>query len=199
MSGETPKRNEPRHTLTAWLVDDSQAVRELLPGLLGEGHDIRFERVFAAPTQALAAVREGTPPDVILLDVNLRQECGIDYVRPIREHAPGTRVLMITTFYDSHRESEAAAEGASGFILKTSSVEDMARIIHESPQVEPQPEMVFAKENFSQTGIVEIARSEPAVRGFRPPTGHALDTGMKLLTRCWQGATTRAARLGVHF
>jgi len=198
MSGEI--KTEGDREVIAWLVDDSATMRELMPSVLGTGYGIRFEKVFATPAQVMAAVRESTPPNVILLDVNLRQESGIDYVRPLRESAPDTRVVMITTFFDSYRETEALAQGASGFILKTSSVESMTRVIREAAQATaPEPELACAKEIFSQVGEVEIARSEPAVRGFRPPTGHPLQHAWAGLRRWWRFATARAARLGMHF
>ncbi|MEI6567747.1 MAG: hypothetical protein WCR20_13805, partial [Verrucomicrobiota bacterium] len=47
-------------TKTVWLVDDNDAIRELLPQLLDEQLSLQVTRTFAKPIQALAAAQEGT-------------------------------------------------------------------------------------------------------------------------------------------
>ena len=109
-------------TKTVWLVDDNDAIRDLLPQLLDEQLSLQVTRTFAKPIQALAAAQEGTAADVILLDVHLRGENGLDYVRPLREWAPDTRVIMFTTFMNPDDETRALSEGASAYLLKSAGV-----------------------------------------------------------------------------
>jgi len=115
-----------------WHVDDSDHLRSLLAGLMGNQPDLRCERGFSGPGPALAALAHETAPDVLLLDVHMRGANGLDAIRPIKSLAPATQVLMLTTFFDSQTQSTAMAAGASGFLLKSYPVERMIEFIREA-------------------------------------------------------------------
>ena len=186
-------------TKTVWLVDDNDAIRDLLPQLLDEQLSLQVTRTFAKPIQALAAAQEGTAADVILLDVHLRGENGLDYVRPLLEWAPDTRVIMFTTFMNPDDETRALSEGASAYLLKSAGVEQIARTIHESRACEREVACVETRNEFTRTASGENARLEPAVRGFRHPAGLHFVGIWAGLARLWRGTTAHATRFGMHF
>ena len=76
-----------------------------------------------------AALATETPPDALLLDINLGKKSGLDAIRPIKSCAPVTHVLMFTTFFDRELECQALEAGASGFLLKSYDVQEIVRLI----------------------------------------------------------------------
>lgn len=141
-----PERSEcaaparPRPVL--WLVDDSQNFRSLLAELLAGEAGFDCARQFSSPTEVLAALAAETPPDLILLDIQMGAECGLDALGPIRRRAPGTHVVMLTTCADGESRRRARAGGATDFLLKSFSLGEIASRLSEaltSPLPSPPP------------------------------------------------------------
>jgi len=109
----------PAAPINVWLVDDDDSYRTLLAGVLGKERGIDCPRHFSSPDAALSALASKTGPDVLLLDIRMRDRNGLDAIRPIKSLARSTRVLMLTTFYDRESHTRAMEEGASGLLLKT--------------------------------------------------------------------------------
>lgn len=118
-----------RRVLRIWVVDDNAALSELLVQLLGKQPGLRCTRQFDSAESVLAALAEERPPDVILLDVNLKGMSGLSAIRPIRKAAPSVRVLMMTMFSNGHYEAEAFRCGAAGFLLKSYELAEIAELI----------------------------------------------------------------------
>lgn len=105
-------------TTRVWLVDDNSRFRSLLAKLLDE-EGFECEREFSNPDEALAALVLESPPDIILLDIEMGAYNGLDSIRPIKSAAGETHVLMLTTFASAHARERAFREGASDFMLKS--------------------------------------------------------------------------------
>jgi len=126
-----------RHTIRVWLVDDDEQLLQLLADLLNRHLRVFCPRQFASAESALDALAREVPPDVLLLDVNMRGKSGLDAIRPMLARAPSMRILMLTTFYDDLAESKAMAAGASGFLLKSYEPPELVRAIeaaHDEPK-----------------------------------------------------------------
>lgn len=102
-----------------WLVDDNSGFRALLASLLTEEGGFECERQFPSPTAVLKALSQEAAPDVILLDIEMGEQNGLDAIRPIKSLAANTHVLMLTTFARPESRERAFREGASDFMLKT--------------------------------------------------------------------------------
>jgi DNA-binding NarL/FixJ family response regulator len=157
---------EDRATIRIWLIDDGDEFRSLLAELLGTERGFDCSRQFSNAADALVALQNETAPDVILLDIHMRGKNGLDAVRPIKSLAPGTRVLMLTTFFDSRSRERALAEGASDFLLKSYPIEEITERIRQTGnpgrQVVPDETPSFAS-----SALPEIISSDRA-RTNRP-------------------------------
>jgi DNA-binding NarL/FixJ family response regulator len=92
-------------------------VRSGLKLLLAREDD--FEVVGEAASAGEAAARVGAiDPDVVLLDVTMPGETGIQALPRIREAAPAAKVLVLSMHDDPSYVREAFAGGASGYVLK---------------------------------------------------------------------------------
>jgi DNA-binding NarL/FixJ family response regulator len=100
-----------------WLVDDNARFRSLLASMLEE-EGFECERQFPNPDEALAALVLESPPDIILLDIEMGEYNGLDAIRPLKSAARETHVLMLTTFATPRTRERAFREGASDFMLK---------------------------------------------------------------------------------
>jgi DNA-binding NarL/FixJ family response regulator len=119
-----------RRVLRVWVVDDNAALGELFAQLVSNRPGIRCNRCFPSAEALLTTLAEERPPDVILLDVNLSGKSGLAAIGPIKKLAPSAKVLMFTMFSNSYYEAEALRLGATGFLLKSYEVDELAQLIH---------------------------------------------------------------------
>lgn len=97
------------------IVDDSKVPRLLLRRLLEpEGHIVREAEDGAS---ALTRYREERP-DVVFLDLVLREESGFDVLASLRALDVSAAVILATGDAEAETRSRAGAEGARGFVTK---------------------------------------------------------------------------------
>jgi two-component system response regulator DevR len=99
------------------LVDDHEVVRQGVRSLLEAHGD--FE-VIADADSVQEAVEQASAkrPDVIVMDVRLGSESGIEATREILARNPKTRVVMLTTYDDDEAQFASIMAGASAYVLK---------------------------------------------------------------------------------
>src|SRR2546425_5085435 len=97
--------------LRLWLVDDDDEMRGLIAELLGRSDAIECSRQFFSAEAALDELAHELPPDIILLDLNMGGMSGTEAICPIKRLASGTRVFIMTVFYDSIEVSRARKAG----------------------------------------------------------------------------------------
>lgn len=110
------------------LVDDHEVVRLGLKALLE--HHPQFEVVGEAGT-AREAVDQVSRllPDVVLMDIRLPGSSGIEACEEITHRFPDTRVIMLTSYAEDEMLFSAIRAGASGYVLKQISSEDLVRAL----------------------------------------------------------------------
>lgn len=115
--------------VSVWLVDDNDGFRSAMADLLKAQDGISCARDFASPDAVLSALASNVGPDVILLDVQMGDRNGLDAIGPIKALSRDTQVLMLTSCYDPEGYNRALAEGASDFLLKSYSPEQIVQRI----------------------------------------------------------------------
>lgn len=99
------------------LVDDHAVVRAGLKQLLES--DGRFAVTGEAATAGEALrVAQATQPAIVIMDVRLPDQSGIEACREIRAAMPEARVIMLTSYPDDDAVVAAVMAGASGYLLK---------------------------------------------------------------------------------
>ena len=110
------------------LADDQRLLREGLRIILDAAPDITVVGVAEDGLDAIAlAAKE--QPDVMLLDIRMPRCDGIEATPRILQASPQTRVLLLTTFDMPDLVIEAMRAGASGFLLKDSSAEQLTAAV----------------------------------------------------------------------
>jgi DNA-binding NarL/FixJ family response regulator len=110
------------------IADDHAVVRQGLRTFLELQDDMDVVGEAADGEEAVALV-ERTTPDVVLLDLVMPRVDGIEATRRIRDVAPATRILVLTSFADDHTVLPAVRAGAAGYLLKDVQPPDLARAI----------------------------------------------------------------------
>lgn len=110
------------------VADDQAMVRAGLRLILESQPDIEVVGEAADGEEAQVAVRRDRP-DLVLMDIRMPRLDGIAATRKLIEHDPALRVLVVTTFDADQNVFEALRAGASGFILKDSSPEQLVAAV----------------------------------------------------------------------
>ena len=106
------------------LVDDEELVRRVVRVVLeAEGHDVLEAGDGGA---ALSALRDGRP-DVVVLDLIMPGEDGVDVCRRIKRSNGGARVLVLTSLPPDEAKSQCADAGADDFMVKPFSPLELIR------------------------------------------------------------------------
>ncbi len=110
------------------LVDDHRLVRAGLVSLLGGASDI--EVVGEAADGAIALeIAATTEIDVALMDLSMPVLDGVAATRVLRERHPDIKVVVLSSFSDQSRVRDAIAAGATGYVLKDTSPDEMLAAI----------------------------------------------------------------------
>jgi DNA-binding NarL/FixJ family response regulator len=108
-----------RHDPTiVWIVEDNRTFRKGLASLVDEDPEMRCPVAVESCEEALAALGDQVPPDIVLMDIGLPGIDGIDGTREVRLHAPASRVIMLTVQEEDEKIFRAICAGASGYLLK---------------------------------------------------------------------------------
>ena len=110
------------------VVDDQELFRRGLIMLLSGDTDIE---VVGEASDGITATELAvkTAPDVILLDVRMPRRTGVEACRAIKEAEPATKIIMLTVSDEEADLYESVKNGAAGYLLKDSSIEEVAQAI----------------------------------------------------------------------
>jgi len=107
------------------LVDDDKLILQSLKITLEKEADITVAGAITDGHQALEICKEDLP-DLILMDIQMPNINGIQTTRLIKEDYPNATIMMLTTFADREHIKDAMAAGASGYLLKTDPLSELA-------------------------------------------------------------------------
>jgi DNA-binding NarL/FixJ family response regulator len=114
------------------LADDHRMLREgLRRSMTEEGFDIVGEAQDGVEAVELA---ERLLPDVILMDVSMPNCNGVEACRQVKQRTEGPRVVMLTMHADKEVLTDAIRAGASGYLVKDCSTEEIAEAVRMAAQ-----------------------------------------------------------------
>lgn len=110
------------------IVDDDPLVCQSLQLLLNKEKDLEVTNIAANGLEAIElCINE--KPDIILMDIQMPIMNGIESTKKIKEQWPSVQIMMLTTFQDERNIRLALKAGAEGYLLKSSSIKNMAQQI----------------------------------------------------------------------
>ena len=126
------------------IADDHAIVRKGIRALLSEAGGFEVVAEVADGQQAVLRAEE-LHPDVILMDLLMPVMDGIEATRRITSHRPAARILVLTSFAADNKVFPAIKAGATGYLLKDSSPEDLVRAIRQVHRGEPSLHPAIAR------------------------------------------------------
>ncbi|MBK5417541.1 response regulator [Pseudomonas sp. TH31] len=101
------------------LVDDHSLVREGIRALLTVVDFLDIVGEADSGASAVEMVRQ-TQPDLLLVDIGLKDMNGLELTRLLRQEHPSIKILILSMYDNNEYVSESVRSGASGYVLKNS-------------------------------------------------------------------------------
>ena len=145
------------------LVDDHAIVRLGLMTLLNDQPDMEVVAEASTSAEAVRAV-EKYQPDVVLMDIRLPGEGGIEATRQVTERFSKSKVIMLTSFADDDLIIRAIRAGAVGYVLKQVGNEELLRAIQAAARGEASLDPSTTARLLSRVREVDRKSEEDAFR-----------------------------------
>lgn len=111
------------------IADDQELIRQSLQIVLQTKPDLTVTDVASNGQEVIQKVRKNLP-DVILMDIRMPKMDGVQCTKIIKEQYPKIKIIILTTFDDDEFVYNALKFGASGYLLKGVSMDDLVEAIH---------------------------------------------------------------------
>lgn len=106
--------------ITISIIEDHENYRNSLVAAIKENDQFIINGIYSSAEEALSSI-QSNPPDIAIVDIQLKQMSGIEFIQQIKNKLPETQFLMCTSFQNSDNIFNALRAGASGYIVKGSS------------------------------------------------------------------------------
>jgi two-component system, NarL family, response regulator LiaR len=127
------------------IADDHPVVRQGMNLFLGTQPDIEVVALAENGLQAVQLVEEFLP-DVVLMDLNMPEQNGIEATKRIRAHSPHTQVVVLTSHVEDGMLFPAIKAGALSYLLKSASPEEIIDAIRAASRREVRLHPSIAKQ-----------------------------------------------------
>lgn len=114
---------DPRMSIV--LIDDHQLLSQSLANILSKYHFIQEIKVFRTPKEYLNAGIE-PEPDIIVSDILMPDMSGIDLLEKFKKENKKIKVILLSSITEVHTIRHAMRSGASGYLCKDSSPDELA-------------------------------------------------------------------------
>ena len=116
-------------SIKVFIVDDHYMVVEGIRSLLQNEKAIEWTGHASNAASCLAFLQQQLP-DVILMDISMPDKSGIDLCKEVREKYPSVFVIGLSTFNQQSFIQKMINNGASGYVLKNATQEELLEAIH---------------------------------------------------------------------
>ena len=163
------------------IVDDHAIVRSGLRQFLAEQVDLRVTGEASDGNEALELARGGEV-DVLLLDLSMPRQGGVDALAAIKARFPDLAVLILSGFPEAHYATTLLRQGASGYVNKEADPEEIANAIR----------TVARGRRYITPAVAELLAEGVAGGADRPLHEALSDRELQVFLRLAQGETIGA-------
>ncbi|HVZ96406.1 MAG TPA: response regulator transcription factor [Chitinophagaceae bacterium] len=115
---------------TIIVVDDHKMIREMWANVFGWNPEMEVVGESGEFNEAIALIKE-KQPDIVLLDINLREASGIDAIPLIKCSSPHTHVIGVSMHSQPAIAQRMMKAGAKGYVTKNSAYDEIFQAIQE--------------------------------------------------------------------
>ncbi len=123
-------------TIRILIADDHAIVRKGLHTLIASEPGMEIVGEAADGVEAVQQA-QALQPDVILLDMMMPRQSGLDAIKEIKQHDAQARILVLTSFAEDDKVFPAIKAGALGYLLKDSDPDQLLQAINDVYRGEP--------------------------------------------------------------
>lgn len=111
------------------IVEDNIKIRNLIQKFLDMQENMSCKTAVDSVEEMLEHLKENELPDVLLMDIQLPGMSGIEGISIIKKKYPDIEIIMLTIYHDSHKIFNSLVAGASGYLLKHTSLPEIKESI----------------------------------------------------------------------
>ena len=119
-----------KNVIKVSIVEDNPEVMDFLKTVFNATEEFSCEETFYNAEEAIAAL-PGTDSQVVIVDIQLPDQNGIECVKQIKALRPEIQFLMYTVFDQDNKIFESLKAGASGYLLKSPKQEKILNAVRE--------------------------------------------------------------------
>ena len=110
---------------TVWIIEDNERLLNTLERCIDRAQDLQCTGAFLNCESALATLDSKPAPQILLTDIGLPGMSGIEGLREFKKRVPEIEPLILTVNDDSEKVFAAIQAGASGYLLKSASMDEI--------------------------------------------------------------------------
>lgn len=181
------------------IADDQKLLRESLKIILSTNKEFKVIDLVSNGNEVLESIKKEVP-DVILMDVRMPEMDGVTCTKIVKKTHPHTNVIVLTTFDDDEYIYNALKFGASGYLLKGASLEELSSAIYTvqeggsiiHPRVATKAFKLFSDMANHENKKGEILRSDGDVKDLSK-------TEWKVIEKVSKGFSNKEIASSLHF
>ena len=141
------------------LVDDDKLITKLLSEFLANQEGLRILFTALSGPEFLSTIEQSdTIPDILLLDLNMKEMTGIELTKIIRKEYPSIKIIVISSHYKSNFTGFMIKTGVAAFLPKGISPYDLTDIIQD----------VYTKGVYFLDEQIDVLRNQLSTKTPRP-------------------------------
>jgi two-component system, NarL family, invasion response regulator UvrY len=160
------------------IVDDHAIVRTGLRQFFSEQVDLRVCGEACSGREALELVRQGGI-DVLLMDISMPDQSGVDALAAIKARAPELPVLILSGFPEEHYATTLLRQGAAGYLNKECDPEEIVKAIR----------TVFRGRRYISAGVAELLADTLGGDADKLPHDQLSERELQVFLRLARGET----------
>jgi len=111
------------------IIEDNKKIRQLIQRYLDMQDGMECSIAVESVEEMLEYLDSHSKPDVLLMDIQLPGMSGIEGMKVFQEKFPEIEIIMLTVYHDSHKIFDSLKAGASGYLLKHTSLPEIKEAI----------------------------------------------------------------------
>ncbi len=170
------------------IADDQELIRQSLQIILGTAPDFEVLDAVSNGQEVIRSIRK-EKPDVILMDIRMPKMDGVACTQIIKENYPQIKIIILTTFDDDEYVFDALKYGASGYLLKgisTNELTEAIRKVHKGSAMINEDIASKVLKLFSR-----MAKSNLAIQIEEKQTADLKNTEWKIIALVGQGLSNK--------
>jgi DNA-binding NarL/FixJ family response regulator len=107
------------------IIEDNKKIRQLMQRYLDMQEDMSCPVATESVEEMLEHLTKFSHPNVLLMDIQLPGMSGIEGMKIVQQKYPDIEIIMLTVYHDSHKIFDSLKAGASGYLLKHTSLPEI--------------------------------------------------------------------------